>query len=666
MPSLLDSPPLRWVRRSGRRWVSRRRRVDPQQQIAGIRKRGPSLESISDRDLAARFADLRSPQPVAGDALLDAAALVNEAVRRTLGKTYYDVQLQGGLALAEGCVAEMQTGEGKTLTTGIGAAVMALCSDDRGSNEAAGNAGVHIATTNSYLATRDADELAPPLECLGLTVGRLPDPHQPNEAASAYACDITFGTGYDFGFDRLRDEQAEASRPVPPLGQSYLDRLAGRPATAVRRVQRGHAVAIIDEADSVLIDEATMPLILAGAGGSPPDAAVLTAAADIAAALRPDRDYRLDRAERSITLTEAGFARAHDRLPASLRTRLTRPWSVTMTNALRAAHVLAAGVDYVVREGEGPTGQPQLTVQIVDAGTGRIHPERSWQDGLHQAVEHLAGVPLTPETQSQGRISRQRYFQAYTRLGGLTGTASRHEFGVFYNLPTETIPTHRPPQRRTLPLRMWAAGEARDEAITRDIAGRRGRNPQPVLVGTRTVAHSLQLSDRLTAAGIEHAVLNGVQDADEADLIAAAGQAGHITIATNMAGRGTDIKPSADALAAGGLHVIIAGPNQSSRVDRQLAGRAARQGQPGSVATYAAADDPLLITGRSELAARLTRRLRGEADAATARAVEAEVAAVQARLDREAFERRRQMVRSDAWRDDVLRTLAGRAEDFDD
>ena len=594
-----------------------------------------------------------------GSALLDAAALVNEAVRRTLGKTYYDVQLRGGLALAGGCVAEMQTGEGKTLTTGIGAAVMALASD----------AGVHIATTNSYLATRDADELAPPLECLGLTVGRLPDPHQPDEAAAAYACDITFGTGYDFGFDRLRDEQADASRPVPPLGQSYLDRLAGRPAHPVRRVQRGHAAAIIDEADSVLIDEATMPLILAGPGGSPPDAAVLKAAAEIAAALDADRHYRLDPAERSITLTEAGFARAHDRLPASLRPRLTRPWSVTMTSALRAAHILRSGVDYVVQMGDGPTGQPQPTVQIVDAGTGRIHPERSWQDGLHQAVEHLAGVPLTPETQSQGRISRQRYFQAYDRLGGLTGTASPHEFGVFYDLPTETIPTHRPPLRRTLPLRMWADGEARDAAIARDIASRcrsRRRHAQPVLVGTRTVAHSLQLSERLTAAGVDHAVLNGVQDADEADLVAAAGQAGRITIATNMAGRGTDIKPSAEALAAGGLHVLIAGPNQSSRVDRQLAGRAARQGQPGSVATYAAADDTLFITGRSELAARLAKRLAGEADAVTAHAVQTEVAAVQARLDRDAFERRRQMVRSDAWRDDVLRTLAGRAEDFDD
>ena len=641
----------------------------PTRRLAAIRAGAAALRPLPDAALAARFADLREAAAAATSRRFafrtrhartlreSAVACIAEAVRRTTGKTFYDVQLLGGLALADGRVAEMQTGEGKTITTAIGAAVHALHAAD----------GVHVATTNAYLAARDCDELAPPLQALGLTVGLLPDPHRPDEAAAAYACDVTFGTGYDFGFDRLRDEQAAAAQPPPRAGQPYLWTLTGTAQPQPRQVQRGHAVAIIDEADSVLVDEATMPLILAGPGGDPPSRESLRVAAAAAAALRPGRDYLLDASERSLRLTEDGWRVAHAALTNAVRASLARPWSQVVMNALRAALLLERGVDFVVR----PNDDGQPSVQIVDPNTGRIHPERTWQDGLHQAVEFRSGVPLTAETRSDGRISRQRYFQAYATLCGLTGTAAPHEFDAFYRLPTEPIPTHRPCVRQTLPLRAFAASDQRDAVVAADIARRAARSArnastrQPILVGTRTVAHSLRLSERLAAAGVEHAVLNGVQDADEADLIAAAGRSGAVTIATNMAGRGTDIKLDADALAAGGLHVVVAGANLSSRVDRQLAGRAARQGQPGSVCAYVAADDELLAAGRSR-AVEALHRCRGEADDRLAEAVARDVLARQAARDRDGFAKRRQMVKADNWRDDVLRTLAGRAEEFDD
>ena len=622
------------------------------------------LASESDRELAGRFADLRERAGVqrrlTTARTLQAAALLTEAIRRASGKTLYDVQLAGGLAIAAGTVGQMQTGEGKTITTALGAGLLSLVAPR----------GVHVATTNAYLAARDCEELRPPLELLGLAVGGLPDPHDPEAARTAYAADVTFGTGYDFGFDLLRDHQARLAHPVPPLGHSYLQRLAGTLRPLPVPMQRGHDAAVVDEADSVLVDEATMPLILAAPGGSPPDAGVLAAAAWAASQLEAGTHYLADEADRTLQLTDAGWRRGHDLLAAArdehgaIASRLTRPWVVSLGHALRAALFLRRGVDFVVRVAEdGPmTGQP--AVQIIDPSTGRIHPERTWQDGLHQAVEQAAGVPLSPETRSDGRISRQRCFGRYTRLAGLTGTAAVAEFAAAYGLPTRTIPTHRPSQRRVLPCRAFGSSHARDAAIAAEVLRRRRRGDgQPILIGARTIAHSEALASALDAVGLAAVVLNGVQDGEEAAIVAAAGQHGALTIATNMAGRGTDIKPDDAALAAGGLHVIVAGPNTSARVDRQLAGRAARQGQPGSVQTFVAGEDELFTLARSRGGERLwaaaAGRRSGEVDAATAAAAERDVAAAQSHLERDAAQRRRRMVQAEAHRDRVMRTLAG-------
>ena len=622
-----------------------RARRRPSRAVRAIRQQAARLEPVSCRELAGRFADLRDARRSRARTIA-AAAAITEAVRRTTGKIFYDVQLQGGLALAGGCVAEMQTGEGKTMTTAIGAAILSLDAH-----------GVHVATTNAYLAARDADELQAPLEAIGLRVGRLPDPHDPEAARQAYRGDVTFGTGYAFGFDRLRDEQAAVPQ-VQPLGWEHLRTLAGQPPCQPDPIQPGHDAAIVDEADSVLIDEATMPLVLSCGSGQPADAVVLAAAGQIADVLVEDIDYRVDAAVRSIKLTTGGWDRIHGLLSKVVRPRLRRPWSVEIQNALRARLLLAADIDYVVRPGDD--GRP--AVQIIDANTGRIHPERTWQDGLHQAVEQQAGVPLSDETRSDGRISRQRYFQSYRTLAGLTGTAAPTEFAHVYRLATETIPTHRPNRRRHLPSRAFGTAEARDAAIVADVGCARRRRPQPILIGTRTVAHSERLSERLAAAGVDAVLLNGLQDADEAAIVAGAGRAGAITIATNMAGRGTDIKPDDAALEAGGLHVIIAEPNPSGRIDRQLAGRAARQGQPGTVRAYVAAEDDLFVAGRSRLAERLAGTGLTDREAAS---LVAEVGRTQTALDADGFARRRRLVQADAWRDRVMQTLAGTAEELD-
>ena len=612
--------------------------------IDAVRRRCDSLPSVSASRLLQLASELREHVTATNSriddrTLTEAFSLMTESVRRATGKVYYDVQLLGGLALARGAIAEMQTGEGKTLTTGLPAFAHSLT-----------GRGVHVATTNAYLAERDRTELKPAFELLGLSVGLLPDEHDHPAKLEAYQSDITYGTGYEFGFDFLRDQIALRKQPEMRLGTRHLARVAGMRIPEAGLLQRGHTFAIVDEADSVLIDEATMPLILSM---SIPDSAafdLLTLAKRTADELIEDEHFIAEKANRTLEFTEQGWTALHEPLHRNASRGLKRPWSNYVEQALRAKLFLVHDVDYVIVDDE---------IQIVDQHTGRIHPERSWRDGLHQAIEIREGISMSPEKSSEGRVSRQHYFQHYDQLCGMTGTATGNEFEFreFYGLQVVKIPTHRPCRRRQDPSRFFSDGPSRDAAIADEVCRLHGSG-QPVLVGTRTIRHSRQLAARLEAVGLPHAVLNGVQDEDEAAIVSRAGRARAVTIATNMAGRGTDIKPDARAVEAGGLHVIAAEHNTSRRVDRQLAGRAARQGDEGSVQFFVSADDELFIAGESSLPDRI-RKTSGDHGESQTRFEDA-VQRLQDHMERKHFERRREMVQRDNWMESVLETLAKR------
>ncbi len=570
--------------------------------------------------------------------LVQCVALIGESVRRALGKIYYAVQIQGGIELALGRIAQMQTGEGKTLTTAIPAFIHALVSGS-----------VHVATTNFYLAHRDCEELRPALELLGLTVGLLPEEHNPEQARQAYQCDITFGTGYDFGFDFLRDQITLRGQRALPLGREHLQILGGRVSAEQPPIQRCRAFAVIDEADSVLIDEATMPLILSSSSPTSADPEVYRLAAKTVVGLTSGTDYELDPIKKTITLTDAGREKSFEVLREQSALPLKRHWEVYIKNAIRAAEIYQRDVDYVVIDD---------AVQIVDQHTGRIHAERTWRDGLHQAVETKEQVAVTSETSSNAKITRQRYFERYHGMCGMTGTAVgvEAELKNFYGLNTSIIGTNKPCIRQHLPLRSFVDCQSRDAAIVDEILEVR-KTGRPVLIGTRTIRHSRELSLRLTAAGVSHTVLNGLQDQAEADIVSRAGRKHAVTIATNMAGRGTDIRLDRDVCQLGGLHVVGAEPNLSARVDRQLQGRAARQGNPGSCRFFVAASDELIgYDQRTRQNMLESSDERGECR----REFENEIKTIQHQRDVEGFETRRAMVSRDHWLDEILKTLAGR------
>ncbi len=637
---------------SPRKWWSR-----PDQMlglIERIRREAKKAESLSQAQLTESVQSLRAEFMQAGQGTttgpgrwwgsggsestreMRAFAFATEAVRRALGKRFYDVQLMGGIHLSRGRIAEMNTGEGKTVTTVVPAFLHSLYGK-----------GVHVATTNAYLAERDCEELRAVFELVGISVGVLKESASPAEKEKAYRCDITFGPGYEFGFDYLRDQIALRSRQVRPLGQRHIRTMLGMLDTAWTPTQRGHSFAIVDEADSVLIDEATMPMILSSGQGKTPNPGLYELARDTALGLKLDDDYELDLKQKKLEFTSQGWSNLHQVLTGIDLLPLDRPWSRYVENALRAEFILRRDEDYVVRDGE---------VQIVDQHTGRIHDERTWRDGLHQAIESKEGVENTSETASDARMTRQRYFQLYDGLCGMTGTADglERELQAFYGLSIVPIPTNRPNIRESWPLRSFIDSGKRNSAIVDD-AVRIHRLGRPILIGTRTIRHSVKLSELLRESGVTHTVLNGVQDEDEAKIVGRAGVAGAVTVATNMAGRGTDIRLDSVALQAGGLHVMAAEHNLSPRVDRQLSGRAARQGNPGSSQFFVSLEDEL-VQSDEELSAWMRRTVdntgecRGDASVAIQR--------IQAKMEANAYEQRQRMVARDAWMDSVLKILA--------
>ena len=567
------------------------------------------------------------------EALPRAMALTCEAARRVLGIELYDVQLQAAAVLAQPGVAEMRTGEGKTFVSLLAAVWYVL---------ALGR--THVVTANKYLAERDCETLAPVFQLLGMSARFLPEGQASiTEKMRAYDADVMFCTGYELGFDHLKDQLRLGHEAALPLGASVLNKLrADAPPRAT--VHRPLRCAIVDEIDQVLIDDACSPLIISEVPpGEATDADVHRAARRLILGWSEPMQFSIDRRIGQITITDEGEALAHacSDLPSQ---KLLRPWIEYVEQALRAEHLLHRDGDYVVHEDE---------VQIVDQATGRIFEDRKWSGGLHQAVLAKENVSVVEEAVALARITRQRFFRMYPVLCGMTGTAAecRREFTSVYTLQVTPIPPRVPTQRRSLPTRFFAQSDQKWDAIGRAVQETHASG-RAVLVGTQSIADSEALARRIEALGLPFTLLNGRQDAEEAAIIARAGQPRAITIATNLAGRGTDIHLHDDVQAAGGLHVIVAERALSKRIDRQLIGRGARQGDPGSAQMFLSAEDPLLATEAPWLAERLQRNCppAGSIDSIP----DATLEELQRRCERRSFQGRHQMLKLDLRRDSVL------------
>lgn len=611
--------------------------------LAEVNALAPQFAALTTEEIAARSCTLRDeiragrPFP---EVAAYAFALVREASRRVTGLYHHDVQILAGLAMCRGGVAEMATGEGKTLVQSLVAYAWALP-----------GRGVHVATANSYLAERDHEFSEKLLRFLGLRSAFLPEKESGEVKREAYAADVTFGTGTEFGFDYLRDQLERFRIPRPRLGERFMRAALDlpEPGKAVL-AQRELAFAIIDEADSILIDEATTPLVIATKEEGPHRRpAPFLVARDVAAALREGEDFLPGDGAKPPRLTEAGEQRAaSNEFPVPWED-LRRPWKRYVDNALSALHRFHRDVHYVVQDGKAV---------IVDEFTGRARAESSWKDGLHQAVEAKEGIEIQAESQSAAGISRQRFYRLYENICGMTGTAidSAGEFWEVFRRPVIPIPRHQPSQAKVLPTRVFISEETKLRAIVADIATRR-EHGQPSLVGTRTIGNSEKLAALLEAAGIPHRLLNAVQDAEEAETVGAAGDFGAVTIATNMAGRGTHISLSREVLALGGLHVIALEMEESRRIDLQLTGRGARQGQPGSNQTFLSADDFILQCYLPDEAKKLAAARTDEMGEVKGGRWEALFFKAQALAEKTRYETRQGLLRHDDWLSETKRRL---------
>jgi preprotein translocase subunit SecA len=475
--------------------------------------------------------------------------------------------------MLQGMIAEMETGEGKTLTATLAASTAAMA-----------GVPVHVVTVNDFLAARDARWMRPIYQALGLSVGTITEGMDAEQRRAAYRKDITYCTNKQLVFDYLKDRMllgAENRSLHLNLEELYAD----RPRTS-KLLLRGLCFAIVDEADSVLIDEARTPLIISNHSQKDDLEMVYKHAVRIARSLQSPRDYLVNSAERQVELTDLGKVGV-----ARMAKKLGGVWSgpkrreELVRQGLSALHLFELDKHYLVRDGK---------VQIVDEFTGRIMADRSWERGLHQMVEAKEGCSITGRQETLARISYQKFFQRYLRLGGMTGTAREvaSELWSVYRLNVVTIPTNRPTRRTATRDRMYLSAERKWRAVVDSVRGANEAG-QPVLVGTRSVAASERLSSELTAAGLRHRVLNARQDQQEAEIISQAGQPGRITVATNMAGRGTDIRLAPGMTDLGGLHVLATERHEARRIDRQLFGRGGRQGDPGSYQAILSLDDEL-------------------------------------------------------------------------
>ncbi|WP_138466705.1 hypothetical protein [Poseidonocella sp. HB161398] len=502
-------------------------------------------------------------------------ALAREASHREIGKRQYRVQMRGALAMLSGRLIEMDTGEGKTITAGLAAATAALAGIP-----------VHVITVNGYLAERDAAALAPVYRRLGLGTGVILEGMERPARREAYRAPVTYGSNSEMAFDYLRDRLGFGAAG-PNAVESRLRRIVDEPGGDAGPVMRGLHFAIVDEADSVLVDEARTPLILSRMTDPEAEAAWSARALELARALAEGGDYRVIAEERRVELTRQGRARLAEMAgtEGGLWQSAIRREEV-VTQALCVLHIFRRGDQYLVRDGK---------VQIVDEYTGHLQPDRSWSDGLHQLVQAREGVEVTGQNLAIARMTYQRLYRRYVHLCGMTGTAREvaGELRAVYGLQVERVPPRRPSRLRYRRPQIHRSAACRWAAVAQE-ARRETARGRPVLIGTRSVAASLTVAEALEAAGLPHAVLNAENDYEAAGIIARAGEAGQITVATNMAGRGVDIALPPGSAAAGGLHVILTERHDAGRIDRQLAGRAGRRGERGSVAAILSLEDPLL------------------------------------------------------------------------
>lgn len=612
-----------------------------EQMVQLVRARREDASKLSLTQIRQRFDDLRIELPqLKGEVgpqstMVDAVSLIAEVAAQTLQVQLYDVQIAAGLTMFSGRIAEMATGEGKTITAAIPAAMNALF-----------GRGVHVITSNAYLAERDCKQLRPLFEGLGLTVGCLTARASVEEKRKAYACDITYGPGYEFGFDYLRDQIRLRQKLNSRLGSAVLDVMRGM-SVEQETIQRPLTAAVVDEIDNVLIDDAMSPLVLSEQPPHGSSGGTYLAARKVAASLSINTDFTMNAADGTIVLSRAGEQKIWIDAKAIPAQGLLRPWRNYVEQALRAKMIYRRDVDYVVADGK---------IAIVDRTTGRIFADRTWRDGLHQAMETKENLATTAEISESARITRQRFFRLYPRLCGMTGTAtgSESEFKEIYGLDVVPIPQRLPNQRIVLPSRFFRDEASKWRAICQDVQVRK-RIGQPVLIGTRSIAKSEIVAAELRSLGIEVQVLNGKQDLDEAEVVAKAGEFGAVTIATNLAGRGTDIRPSAQSLAVGGLHVIATEYHDVGRIDRQLIGRSARQGEPGSAHSYVSADDDLLTRyGQSE-----ARQMSQSTTSELAGPWEKKILGVQKRAENEGFVQRRSLNRNEVRHERLLGKLSG-------
>ena len=536
----------------------------------------PKMQGLTDDKLVgmtAQFKQRLAAGETLDDLLPEAFAVVREGSRRVLGMRHFDVQLIGGMCLHDGRIAEMRTGEGKTLVATLPVYLNALTGK-----------GVHMVTVNDYLAKRDSEWMGRLYRFLGLSVGLIAHDMDFPERKFAYSCDVTFGTNNEFGFDYLRDNMVIDERQM---------------------VQRPLNYAIVDEVDSILIDEARTPLIISGPGQKSTDIYVKMAHA--VATLKEGTDYKVDEKQKTISPADSAVPKIENLIGVK---NLYAPENIEYSHcfmaALRAKALMKRDRDYIVKDGE---------VIIVDEFTGRVMPGRRFSDGLHQAIEAKEGVKVQRESQTLATITFQNYFRMYDKLAGMTGTAKTEEdeFLKIYNLPVIVVPTNKPVRRIDYPDVIYKTKRAKYKAVGRAVSEIHAKG-QPTLIGTTSITQSEELSDILKRLGIPHNVLNAKNHEKEAQIIADAGQKGAVTIATNMAGRGTDIKLGEGVAELGGLFIIGTERHESRRIDNQLRGRAGRQGDPGASRFFLSLEDDLLRLFASDRITKIMDKLGMEED----------------------------------------------------
>jgi preprotein translocase subunit SecA len=573
------------------------------------------------------------------DLMVQSFALIRELSFRLSGRRHYGVQLMGAYAMVRGNLAEMSTGEGKTLTAALAAGAVAMAGMP-----------VHVVTVNDYLAERDAEITRPILEALGLTVGVIIGGMSADDRRIAYGCDVTYCTNKELAFDYLRDRIVLGQRDGNL--RLKIDGLRGGTSRLGDLRMRGLHFAIVDEADSVLVDEARTPLIISGQADGQVTATTATEALALADALEEGEDYTIILDEKRILLTEAGrariaeFAEEHD--AASWRGVVVR--EEMARQALSARHLFVRDEQYLVRDGK---------VQIIDEHTGRAMPDRAWSDGLHQMIEVKEGCEPSARRTTIARMTYQRFFRRYLYLSGMSGTARQvaHELWSVYKLPVVRIPTHRPIQRIHMQDRVLPTTEQKWDAAMARISELHEMGV-PILLGTRSVASSEEAARRLAEAGLPYSVINAAQDAEEAAVVAIAGEAGRITVATNMAGRGTDIKLADGVEELGGLHVLMVDRHEARRIDDQLAGRSGRQGQKGCFQAILSLEDPLLDFPLAPLARNVDVVVRPFVGEAFARWL---LRYAQRRAERIHAKMRADVLKTDAMQSKVL-AFTGRSE----